>query len=377
MIDGTTEKRLNCRLYRGLKPCGHEEDCVHCSAYEPIGARVLIIKLGALGDVLRTTPLLRGLKRDLPGCEIVWLTSPDSVQLLRGNPLIDQLWITGSEALVRLQVEEFDRLICLDKEPEAIACAALARAGRKTGFGMTAKGRLMAFNPAAEENLRLGLSDQFKFHENEKSYQQLAFESAELAYDPALDYVFQVSPEDRDWAKEFLDHHLGPDREMVIGFNLGGADVFANKRWKMSRFMELRELIYRRWNSRASILCFGGPKDQERLKRAEVMSTRPMVNTGLNSMARFAALLAGCDVLVTGDSLGMHLCLAVGGKVLVLMGSTTPREIELYNRGEIMFTDLDCAPCYKKVCPVKPDCMERFTAPEVMERLVGLVESGE
>lgn len=377
MTDRHNEKRLTCRLYRGLKPCGHEEDCAVCSAYRPIGERVLIIKLGALGDVLRTTPLLRGLKRDLDGCEIIWLTSPASARLLRGNPLIDQLWITGSEALARLQVEEFDRLICLDKEPEAIACASLAKAERKTGFGMTAKGRLTALNQAAEENLRLGLSDEFKFRENEKSYQQLAFETAELAYDPTLDYVFRVPEEDSAWAGGFLDHHLGPDREIVVGFNLGGADVFANKRWKMDRFMELRELIHRRWGPRASILCFGGPADQERLARAEALSDGSIVNTGSNSLARFAALLARCDALITGDSLGMHLCLAVGGKVLVLIGSTTPRELELYGRGRMLVSDLPCAPCYKRTCAVRPDCMESFSAAQVMAGLEALLADKE
>ena len=129
MSEPSERIRPDCRHYRGLKPCGRAEDCRECLDFAPLGPRVLIIKLGALGDVLRTTPLLKGLKKESPEVEIVWLTSPASAELLQGNPLIDQVWLTGAESLARLMVEEFDRLICLDKEPQALACAVLARAG--------------------------------------------------------------------------------------------------------------------------------------------------------------------------------------------------------------------------------------------------------
>ena len=369
----TEQVRPDCRHYRGLKPCGRAEDCAGCAGFEPLGQRILIVKLGALGDVLRTTPLLRGLKKEQPRAEITWLTDRASAELLRGNPLVDRLWLTGSESLARLGVEEFDRLICLDKEPTAVACATLARARVKQGFGMNEKGRVVPFNKAAVENLRLGLSDELKFRQNRKTYQQLAFETAELAYDPSLDYVFHLAREDRDWAGEFLARRLEGGPEIIIGFNLGGADVFANKRWKMSRFLELRGLIRERWGERAAILGFGGPGDRERLERAEALSGGGIVNTGANPLSRFAALLSRCDLLITGDSLGMHLCLAVGGRVLVLIGSTTPRELELYGRGRMIVSELPCAPCYKRTCPVSPDCMESFSAVEVMAGLEALL----
>jgi len=105
----------------------------------------------------------------------------------------------------------------------------------------------------------------------------------------------------------------------------------------------------------------------------EERSEGAILNTGLNPMTRFAALLKACRVVITGDSLAMHLALAVGTWCLVLMGSTTPREIELYSRGEILASDLDCAPCYKSACQKVPDCMDLFTPELVMDRLAALV----
>ena len=54
----------DCRHFRGEKPCGVAERCEGCGSYEPVTRRILIIKLAARGDVLRTTPLLRAFRRE-------------------------------------------------------------------------------------------------------------------------------------------------------------------------------------------------------------------------------------------------------------------------------------------------------------------------
>ena len=60
------EVKRDCRFFRGDVPCKpHKQHGVHCSEckyYEKIDKNILIIKLGAIGDVIRTTPLLRRLK---------------------------------------------------------------------------------------------------------------------------------------------------------------------------------------------------------------------------------------------------------------------------------------------------------------------------
>jgi len=366
--------RPDCRHYRGLKPCGKAENCQDCPYFEPLGPRLLIVKLGALGDVLRTTPLLRGIKDQMPGAEVIWLTSPTSAEVLQDNPLIDQLWLTGAESLARLQVEAFDRVICLDKEPQATACATLARAKTKQGFGLSPQGRLIVFNQAAVESLRLGLSDELKFRQNQKTYQQLIFETAELEYSPAYDYLFHLPAEDGQWAEEFLGQRTEPETKLIIGFNLGGGDVFANKSWKDHHFLALRRLIQDRWGDRAAVLALGGPQDQQRLKKLAQAPGPEIIDTGANSMTRFAALLSRCQAVVSGDSLGLHLALAVWAWCLVLIGSTTPREIELYGRGEMLVSEMDCAPCYRRTCPRDPDCMELISPETVMARLEAMLE---
>ena len=54
----------------------------------------------------------------------------------------------------------------------------------------------------------------------------------------------------------------------------------------------------------------------------------------------------------------MHVALAMGRRVVVLFGPTSPAEIELYRIGEKVVPAMDCIACYKKECEHQPNCME-------------------
>jgi hypothetical protein len=97
--------------FQGEKPCKFkcEGGCQH---FEPFGTRILVIKLGATGDVLRTTPILRALKAKYPSSHITWIVDPISAPLLKSNPFIDRVLAPNFETLSRLQVEEFDLALC-------------------------------------------------------------------------------------------------------------------------------------------------------------------------------------------------------------------------------------------------------------------------
>src|SRR5687767_3245003 len=100
---------LDCRHYRGDRPCRFERLCEECPHYDPMGRRILIIKLGALGDVVRTAALLPGLQRfteELP--HITWLTSPDAIPLVERMKGVDRVLPFTPEALLPLDIEKFD-----------------------------------------------------------------------------------------------------------------------------------------------------------------------------------------------------------------------------------------------------------------------------
>jgi heptosyltransferase-2 len=88
--------KTDCRFFRGDIPCkphkAHGVHCADCPYYEPIKERILIIKLGAIGDVIRTTPLLRKLREVYPQSQIWWITRSPEVLPSVVDVVLDWAW---------------------------------------------------------------------------------------------------------------------------------------------------------------------------------------------------------------------------------------------------------------------------------------------
>src|SRR5687767_11828886 len=73
----------DCIYFKGDIPCKPNKTegymCEGCPVYKPVSHRILIIKLGAIGDVIRTTPLLRKIKEVYPAAKITWLTHTPAI----------------------------------------------------------------------------------------------------------------------------------------------------------------------------------------------------------------------------------------------------------------------------------------------------------
>ena len=107
---------------------------------------VLIIKVGALGDVVRTTPLLRVLEGN-----ITWVTAARAVPLLEGNPYIDRIRRieAGPE---RLLGDKYDLVINLEDEPAAAKLASISK--RQPSSARTwASAELLIRNPQARGSI--------------------------------------------------------------------------------------------------------------------------------------------------------------------------------------------------------------------------------
>jgi len=144
--------------------------------------RILVIKLGALGDVLRTTPILPVLRAQYPDAHLTWVTEPSCLTLLDKNPSIHRLLALDYISTACLGVEEFDLLLSLDKEPAAAALATTVKARVKHGFGWSIEGAVRPLDDRSDYAYRLGIDDELKFRVNQKTYQQIIFEMCEWTY---------------------------------------------------------------------------------------------------------------------------------------------------------------------------------------------------
>jgi ADP-heptose:LPS heptosyltransferase len=360
--------KFDCRHYIGYKPCGLSEYCEGCPHYAPQGKRILIIKLAAMGDVLRTTSLLPGLKKKFTTSSITWLTDKESIPLLKDNPLIDRLFACDAESPLILQSEAFGLLLNFEKEPRALALARGIHAEEKRGFAPSPFGTLSIFNPESLYALQLGLSDELKFNLNKKTYPEIIYEMSGIPYE-GEEYVLPLSTRAARFASEFSKNHNLDRFDRVVGINTGCGSVFQTKQWTREGFAELIGAL----TSSGNIACLllGGPREAE-FNRQILKAVRSKAIDARcdNPLEDFIGIVSTCDLLVTSDSLAMHIAIGLKKKVVAFFGPTSPAEIDLFGRGEKILPDFPCLCCYKTTCPRELSCMQSLKTEVVLEAVL-------
>jgi ADP-heptose:LPS heptosyltransferase len=346
--------RTDCRFFTGYRPCRYGGQCVGCDKHRPIELDILLINLDALGDVLRTTALLPAIRRQAPNARITWLTRPRALPLLEGNPDVDRVLSLGVEADILLRSLTFDVVLNADKSMTAGALAMQVNARERRGFGIDPTGAIIPLNSSAQHLYNMGLDDALKFHGNQRTAPDLLAEA--LGFEHRRDgYVLK------------LEHsEVGPPRR--VGFNTG-----CGPKWPLKKLsLDVTEASVRQIAAITGepILLLGGPEDRDDhrslAQRLGSLVERTPLDRGLR---HGAAQVDRCDVVVTGDSLGMHMAIALDKHVVAWFGPTSPQEIDLYDRGVKVLADVQCAPCWKPACPETIPCRERVR-PDWISRAV-------
>ncbi len=233
--------KLNCRHFPGDRPCRfHKETgvvCDECSEYSPPVHRILILKLDALGDVLRTTSILPSLRARYGDCHITWLTAAEAVPLLENNPLVDVVLPEGSTAVAHLQVESFELVLNPDASPRSAALASLARCRELRGYCLDERGVVRPANIEAIEWLEMGGRDDLK-RANHRTYQDHLHTLCGV--EPAgQEIILGLSDLSGARAKRFARRHGIDDGAPVVGFNTGSSARWPLKRWTTSGYLDL------------------------------------------------------------------------------------------------------------------------------------------
>lgn len=363
---------LSCRYFLGDKPCRFNEKCSGCQYFKPIRNKILIIKLESLGDVLRTTPILWGLREKFPSSRITWITAKEATPLLENNPLIDRLLPFELESIVQLQAEAFSQVICLDKSKYACGLASLINAKIKKGFGLTRLGNIYPFNKDADYAFRLGIDDDLKFRKNKFSYQEIIFEVAGLKFKGER-YILKLNDRQKALSQR-INRKIRPNAYCrVIGISKSCGNKFPLKKWPEENYFELIELLSK--DKDKSVVLLGAEVKGTENRRWERRGRGNVFCFDTSHDIRdFAALINCCDLIVTPDTLTMHIGIGLGKKVIALFGPTSATEIDVYGQGEKIISNLECSPCYKNICKLGGICMKNITAKEIFNRIITLLK---
>ena len=352
--------RTDCKYYKGHIPCiPHKKygiNCNNCKYYEKLKERILIIKLGAAGDVIRTTPLLRKLKINFPNAEILWLTY--------FTDLVPELWVNKVlkyelTNIIWLQNQKFDWIINLDKDDEAIALIKQIKANRKSGFCMDNFGKCKPIsNKAEKDKWFTGIwDDENKI--NKKNYMAEIFEICGYEFKNE-EYILEKT------VNEIWDEI--DKSKTVIGLNTGCGNRWMTRLWKNNNWIELASSLRK---NIFEVIIMGGPQENE--KNIEISKYSNSKYLGYFELTKFIDLVDQCDIIVTQVTMVMHIAIGLKKRLILLNNIFNKNEFYLYNNGFIIEPDLNCLGCFKPKydtnCSVK-NCMDLINPKYIINHIM-------
>lgn len=341
-----------------------------CKSYEPVGCKVLVIGLGAMGAVLRATSILPGLVRKFPGAHISWLTENSSRPLLAENPLIDRVVPLSFEGLLSVSGEHFDMAFVMDKDQKIGGILDQIKTDQIFGFQKDPQGLgIIPANPEAEELWSLGLSDEKKFFQNRKAETQLLYEAFGLGDFKRDPYILELTAYEKEEAERRCKLWRG-QRSRLLGINTGCSSLYPNKKLTVAKHRELIVELQKRL-PQVSIVLLGGPEDE--VRNHEISKGLDVIVSPTNRGLRDGLVsMAAIEVLFSGDSLGLHMGIALKKWCIAWFGPTCEQEIDLYDWGEKILSQATCQPCWKRVCHKDLMCYDLVD----LTKIIDAVERG-
>jgi heptosyltransferase-2 len=355
----------DCHLFRTGEPCLphklRQARCATCSEYDPIAERILIVKLGAMGDVLRTTTCLTPLKARYPHSHVTWITRSNCRAFLERNPMIDRVLTVDGDYLSLLLAEEFDVALGPDADLASASIMRIARAADKKGLMADGRGGVVPLNDAANGWWLLGIDDQLKTA-NRRTYGEWLYEMFELP-GPVARPSLTIGATAMALSAALFPHASLTSGDRVC-LNTGGSARWSEKRWKAAHYHDFA-LLLSEHAPEATIVLVGGP-DERTFNRDLLARGGPFVDGGTgNSVEEVGAIMAACTWVLTPDTLGYHIACAVGTPTVCVVGPTAPWELDRYERNVILHADVPCIACYRATCPLPRTCMDLLT-PDVV-----------
>ncbi|HTY10532.1 MAG TPA: glycosyltransferase family 9 protein [Bacteroidota bacterium] len=364
----------DCKRFTGYKPCFPGTICYEeCADPDPIGRRILIINLDAMGAVLQTTAMLPAIKRKYPQSHISWITLKNAYRLLENNPYVDAVYTWEPENWLILQSIEFDIVYSTDKTQRSCAFCNTLKAREKIGFGLNKDGVIIPLNKEAEYSYLLGLDDDLKFRRNKKYGTEILQEAMKLKF-RRDDYSLNLSDEEKGYCAQYAKDIGLTAGKVVVGFNTGCSYLYPNKKMTIEQHVILIEKLSE--IEGVALVLVGGPEDTERNAEIARRAGKKVINTPTTEGVRRGICYENiCDVIITGDSFGMHVAIGLKKYVIAWFGLSCWNEIDLYERGiKFIPEGLQCAPCWKKACPYNLECIQMIDLDGIVRAVEGFVQ---
>jgi lipopolysaccharide heptosyltransferase I len=302
-------------------------------------SRVLIVRLGSLGDLIHTLPAAAAIRRAMPDAEIDWLVDAPHRELLTLVPVISSIVTLGGRSVgdwltARRTLRERRYDVALDFQGliKSALLARLSGAKRIVGFDRASarEGSAAMFysecvaaegGHVIEKNLRLAAAIGVRA------------EATEFPLRPVL------SPA--------LDAVRAEVREPFALLNPGAA--WPNKRWPTESFAAISRHLRDHHGLRSVVLW--GPAEQPLASGVAAASGGAAVVAPATRLADLVALSREARFMLSGDTGPTHIAAAVGTPIVALFGPTSPARNGPWNRDDVVLSRYDQCDChYQRTC---------------------------
>ena len=358
--------QTSCKYFTGYKPCrtmkrNVNQQCIDkCSDYTPVSKRILIIKRGAAGEVLRCTPILRKLKRE--GTHITWIT--DFPELLNGE-WIDEILTFNYENCEYLKHMQFDRVYSLDKEWGSCVLADNIHVTYEIiGYRLQPYNNfIFGKNSTTREPAlyKKGIDDYF-MRASITHYVEDLFEICQFDFDDEK----YIMPEFKPF-KSF--------NKFAVGLNTGCGEAWKPRKWSKMRWLE----VALRLNYIGFTVVLLGGRDEESTNNYLAANSGALFYGSLSKRG-FISLIGSLDVVVTAPTFGLHVAIGLDKKTVMLNNTFNKYEFYTYDAAMVRLEpNVSCLACYKSEhdsdCE-QANCMDLISAEQVCEAVETLKREG-
>ncbi len=333
--------------------------------------KILIAKLGAIGDLILATPSFRMIRERFPRAWISLLVDRKLGPLVSSSPYLNEIIPLDRKKLRRfsyflklakkLRGEAFD--LSLDLQNSKWTHLLSFAAAIPERYGFRKKGALGFLLNRPEATFAVPESPvKHQYRLLSKIGVRTFHESLELWSDPEAEAKATALLEDKIRQKDLR----------CVGFVVGSSSRWITKRWPIFYFQELaRRLIQKH---RCCVVLLGAEEDASCVRQSDFSKNPEILDViGKTSLRELVALIKRLDVLVTGDTAPLHVAGAVNTKVVALFGPTDPRRHMTPGNGSIVLKRrLACQPCYQGTCRIedKGACLKQISVDEVEQAVL-------
>jgi lipopolysaccharide heptosyltransferase II len=332
---------------------------------------MLVLRPGAMGDVLLTTPALHALKSAFPKSRLTMLVTRPGKEILAGNPDVDEVmvldkssWRPQVEIVGAVRNKRFELVIDFLCNPRTAIITILSGAPLRVGYNVGM--RRFAYNVVKPRD---------EFRDGNKVAKYAAEVNLDMvrflgikAEDSQL--RFGLDEASRRAVREFLASS-GLEAGKFVSISPSGS--WPAKTWKLEKFAALADLITGRVGLRVVILW--GPGEKGLAERMLRLMKTPGIVACETSVAEAGAMLESSALFVSNDSGLKHIAVALGTPTATIFGPTNPKTWNPPSaRHKAVCADVVCLSCDKNKCDTM-DCMNELSIDRVFTVVEGMLLS--